>query len=105
MKKLLNTLYIINPDYYLSLENEAVKVTCEDELIGRYPLLNFESIITHGSQGMSSALMGKCMRDNIAVAFLSRSGRFQARVSGPTQGNVLLRKTQYRWSDDHDKSL
>jgi len=105
MRKLLNTLYIINPDYYLSLENEAVKITCEDKLVGRYPLLNFESIITHGSQGMSSALMGKCMRDNISVVFLSRSGRIQARVSGPTQGNVLLRKTQYRWSDDQDKSL
>lgn len=105
MRKLLNTLYVVNPDYYLTLENEAVLITSDNESIGRFPLLNFESIITHGSRGMSSALMSKCMHENISVTFLSRSGRFQARVTGPVQGNVLLRKTQYRWSDDENKSL
>ncbi len=105
MKKLLNTLYIMNPDYYLSLDNETIKVTCEDQVIGRFPLLNFEGIITHGYRGVSAPLMGECMRKNIAISFLSRSGRFLGRVSGPVQGNVLLRKEQYRRSDNLDQSL
>ena len=34
------------------------------------------------------------------MSFLSRSGRFLARVEGPVTGNVLLRRSQYRTTDD-----
>ena len=33
------------------------------------------------------------------MVFLDRNGRFQARVEGPVQGNVLLRRAQYRAAD------
>ena len=39
MKKLLNTLYITNPDYYLSLEGETVTVLSDKKKIGKIPLL------------------------------------------------------------------
>jgi len=32
----------------------------------------------------------------ITLTFLDRNGRFQARLEGPTTGNVLLRRAQYR---------
>lgn len=105
MKKLLNTLYVMNPDYCISLENEAVKVSCDDAVIGRFPLHNFESIITHGVRGISSALMEKCANENISICMMSRAGRFQARILGPVNGNVLLRKEQYRVSDSEDRSI
>ena len=38
------------------------------------------------------------------ITFLSRSGRFSARVVGQSRGNVVLRKTQYRVSDDLEAS-
>ena len=44
--------------------------------------------------------MGECASRGIAITFLSRSGRFSARVVGQSRGNVVLRKTQYRVSDD-----
>ena len=40
MKKLQNTLYITNPDAYLSLDGENVVVRTEDDLLGRVPLHN-----------------------------------------------------------------
>ena len=43
--------------------------------------------------------MGKCARAEIGLAFFSPSGRFQAKVSGESSGNVLLRKEQYRRSE------
>ena len=36
---------------------------------------------------------------------MSRSGRFLARVEGEVNGNVLLRRTQYRIADNEQKSL
>lgn len=100
MKKLLNTLFIVTPDNYLKLDGENVAITRNGEILGKIPLLNLEGIITTSYAGASSALMGACAKKNIAMSFLSPSGKFLCRISGSSQGNVLLRKQQYRISDD-----
>lgn len=105
MRKLLNTLYITSPDAYLSLDGENVVVLKQDMEIGRVPLHNIEAIITFGYTGASPALMGKCARYNIALTFMSSNGNFLARVVGESQGNVILRKKQYRTSDNVSESL
>ncbi|MGX7198601.1 type I-C CRISPR-associated endonuclease Cas1c [Enterococcus nangangensis] len=100
MKKILNTLFISNPDYYLRLDGETVLVTKDQETLGKVPLHNLEAIVTIGYNGMSPALMGKCANQNIAITFLQRNGKFSCRVVGPTQGNVFLRKKQYQVSEN-----
>ncbi len=105
MKKLLNTLYITTPDRYLSLDGENVVIRLEDSEIGRVPLHNLERIVTFGYTGASPALMGKCAKDGVELVFMSGSGRFLARVEGEVNGNVLLRRQQYRFADDAEKSL
>jgi CRISPR-associated protein Cas1 len=44
--------------------------------------------------------MGMCGKEDVTLAFLTENGRFLARVHGPVRGNVLLRKEQYRRSDN-----
>ena len=105
MKKLLNTVYINNPDRYLSLDGENVVISQDGSEIGRVPLHNIERIVTFGHAGASPALMGKCAKNGIELVFMSRSGHFLARVEGEIKGNVLLRRTQYRFADDKEKSL
>ena len=105
MKKLLNTLYVTTPDRYLSLDGENVVINSDGKEIGRLPLHNLERIITFGYSGASPALMGKCASNGIELVFMSRSGRFLARVEGEFNGNVLLRRQQYRIADDPKKSL
>jgi CRISPR-associated protein Cas1 len=100
MRKLLNTLYVTNPDSYLSLDGENIVVKCEEQTLGRVPLHNLESIVTFGYTGASPALMGACAKANISICFMKASGRFLASVVGETTGNVILRKTQYRLSDN-----
>lgn len=104
MRKLLNTLFITTPDIYLSLQGETVVVTHEDTQLGRFPLHNFEAICTFGYAGASPKLMHACADKNINLTFLSRSGKFLARVIGESKGNVILRKTQYRLSDSEIES-
>ncbi|MBB4822803.1 CRISPR-associated protein Cas1 [Sporosarcina luteola] len=104
MKKLLNTLYITLPDAYLGLKGENVAIIKDEVIIGRVPLHNLEAICTLGRQGASPALMSACVERDISITFLSTSGRFRARVIGPTKGNVTLRRSQYRLADDEAKS-
>ena len=105
MKKLLNTLYIINPDQYLSLDGENVVVKLGGETVGRAPLHNLDGIVTFGYTGASPRLMEACAEYNITLTFLSTSGKFLARVVGETKGNVVLRKSQYQKSEDELESL
>lgn len=105
MKKLLNSLYITTPDAYLSLDGETVVVKREDEFVGRVPLLNIDRIMTFGYSGVSPALMGKCVSLGIEIVFMSRNGKFLARVEGEENGNVLLRREQYRIADSDSRKI
>lgn len=104
MKKLLTTLYITLPDAYLALKGENISVIQDEKSVGRVPLHNLEAICTFGRQGASPALMAACIERDIAITFLTTNGRMRGRVIGPSNGNVTLRKTQYRISDNEQKS-
>lgn len=104
MKKLLNTLYITQSDAYLSLDGDNIVVLKKQEKLGRIPLHNLESIVSFGYTGASPALMGYCADRNISIVFMTTSGRFLARVTGKSRGNVILRKKQYRLSEDESMS-
>lgn len=104
MRKLLNTLFVTSEEAYLALETENVAVYIGEEKKAQYPLLVLESIISFSYKGASPALMGACARKGIQLTFLTPRGSFLARVCGREQGNVLLRKEQYRLSDNLEKS-
>ena len=105
MKKLLNTLFVTTPDTYLALDGENIIVKKDGETLKRYPLHNIEGVCTFGYTGVSPALMGFCAERNIALTFMTGNGRFLARVVGENKGNVVLRKEQYRISDDEKRSV
>jgi len=69
------------------------------------PLHNLEGIVTFGYTGASPALMRKCADLGIALSFCTEHGKFLASVYGETQGNVILRRTQYRAADDAKQSI
>lgn len=104
MKHLLNTLFINSEDAYASLDGENIVVKQGENVIGRFPLHILEGVYIFSYAGASPALMGKCARLGINLVFLSPGGRFLARVSGESRGNVLLRRTQYRMADNEEKS-
>ena len=105
MKKLLNTLYVTSPDGYLSLDCENVVVLDKDKELGRVPLHNLEAIVSFGYRGVSPALMGGCADRDISLCFMTPQGRFLARVTGNVRGKVILRKRQYKVSEEDETSL
>ena len=100
MKKLLNTLYITAQGTYLSKDGECVLVRGEDGASRRFPLHVLDGIVCFGNVLCSPFLLGHCAEQGLAVSFLTEHGRFLAMVRGPQQGNVRLRKAQYRQADD-----
>ena len=104
MQRFLNTLYITTQKSYLHKKGEAVEVVLNENTKKLIPLINLDSIVCFGNVSVSPFLLGACPEHNVTVSFLSETGKFLARVQGPVAGNVLLRKAQYRISDDKEKS-
>ena len=105
MRKLLNTLYIMTENCYLTLDGENIVIQDGEKALGRFPLHTLENIICFTYKGASPALMGACAERKIGMSFFSPRGAFLARVVGKEYGNVLLRKEQYRISDDNSRSV
>lgn len=100
MRRLRNTLYIFTEDAYLTLDGENVVAKCSGVEIGRVPLHMLESIFCFTYPGASPKLMGACSERGVALSFFDPKGRFLARSCGRHQGNILLRRAQYRLADD-----
>lgn len=95
MRKLLNSLYILDETAWLSLDGENIVCKCENKEKFRMPFSNIEDIYCFSYLGCSPALMGKCGELGINLNFISPSGEFLARVQGKTKGNIFLRKAQF----------
>lgn len=106
MKRHLNTLFVTREGVWLARDGETVCVQEHGNTLMRVPLHNLESIVTMGWDiAASPHLMAACAEKNIGLSFCSPHGRFLAASSGFTHGNVLLRREQYRISDDEARSM
>lgn len=104
MKKLLNTLFVTTQGSYLCHEGESVVVRVEQETKLRVPIHTLGGIVCFGQVTCSHPLMGLCGERGVGISYLSERGRFFARVHGPVSGNVLLRREQYRRSEQPEAS-
>ncbi len=105
MSLLQNTLYITTPEAYLRLEGETVCVMVGEEKRLQVPLHHLGSFVLFDHVMLSPALLGRCAQDGLSVVWLDRSGRFNARLEGPVNGNILLRQAQYRAADNGAQAL
>ena len=67
MRKMLNVLYVTNPEAYLFKDGENLVVRVGDEQAFRTPIHYLEGIITFGHMGASPALLG------LSLIHISRS--------------------------------
>ena len=95
---MLNTLFVTTEGAFLKKAGESILVSVKKEVKLRLPIHNLGGIGGFGRVLCTPGLLGLCARRNVAVSFVSPTGRFLAKVQGPTSGNVLLRREQYRRS-------
>ena len=104
MKKHLNTLYVRTQGAWISKDGETVAVSVQGDVKLRVPIHMLEGIVCFGNVLVSPFLLGHCAETGVTVSFLTEHGRFLSRVVGPVSGNVILRRTQYRWADDEERA-
>ncbi|GBD61591.1 type I-C CRISPR-associated endonuclease Cas1c [Tetragenococcus halophilus] len=105
MRKLLNTLYLTKEDYYLSRERDNIVIKQEGKTVKRFPYRIIENIICFSYLGASPSVVQLCNENNISLSFLTPNGQFCGRFVGMTNGNVLLRREQYRIADEATRSI
>jgi CRISPR-associated protein Cas1 len=104
MKHLLNVLYVVTEESYISKEGETVCVRVGGEDKVRVPVHTLESVVCFGHTTVSTPLIGFLGERGIGLTFLSSTGRFLGRVEGPVRGNVLLRRAQYAAAQDERRA-
>ncbi|WP_411140936.1 type I-C CRISPR-associated endonuclease Cas1c [Streptomyces sp. x-80] len=104
--ELLNTLYVQTQGTDLRLEHDTLRVHLPDTP-GRktLPLRRLDSIVLYGHINLSTELITRCAQDARPITWMSRSGRYLARLDGATRGNVLLRHAQHQMHDHPDIRL
>ncbi len=100
MRRQLNTLYVTTDGAWLRKDGANLVMDVEREERARVPVHMLESLVCIGRVAVSPQLLGYCAEQGISICYLTPQGRFLARVEGPVSGNVLLRRAQYRVSDD-----
>lgn len=99
MKQHLNTLYITTQESYLAKDGECIAVYQGNDLKGKIPVHTLDGLVMFGQVSCSPFLLGHCAEHKVTVSWLTETGRFMATMHGPTHGNVLLRREQYRKAD------
>lgn len=105
MKQILNTLYIQSQGSYLRLDHETLKVDVEGKTEFQIPLHHLGCIVAFGNVLFSPFLIHRCAEDGRGLVWMTQSGRFKARLQGPTTGNVLLRRAQHAALDCGSRTL
>ena len=95
MQKLLNTLYITEPDVSLRLKGEALTVVHRDGTKDHIPLHQLEQIVSFSYGSATLPLLTACARRGIGCVFLTQGGRLRFRVVGEDKGTAALRRAQY----------
>lgn len=100
MRRQLNTLYVTTEGAWLRKDGANIVMEVENETRARVPVHMLESLVCIGRVAVSPQLLGFCSEQGISICYMTPNGKFLARVEGPVSGNVLLRREQYRRSDD-----
>lgn len=102
MRRQLNILYVTTEGAWLKKDGANIVMEVEGKAVARLPVHMLEGLVCIGRVLVSPPLMGHCAEQGITISYLSPNGKFLARVEGPVSGNVLLRREQYRRSDEAD---
>ena len=100
MRRHLNTLYVTSDGAWINKDGENIVVSVDGNERGRVPMHGIGAIVAFGRVAISAPLMSAAAAVGITMTHMTEQGRFLARIEGPVSGNVLLRRTQYRWADD-----
>lgn len=100
MQQFMNTLYVTTPGAYVKREGESIEIHIDGEKKMEIPLIHLNGLVCFGNVLVSPGVIHRFGEENRSIVWHDQSGRFQGRLVGPTNGNVLLREAQHQFIND-----
>lgn len=105
MHQLLNTLYVQAQGAYVHMDHDTLKVEVDRVARLQVPLHHLSGLAVFGNVLLSPFLIHRFAADGRSIVWFDHNGRFEARLSGPVSGNVLLRRAQHEAMGETERHL
>ena len=101
----MSTLHITRDDSVLRKVDERLKVTFEKETVIDVPLIKVDQVIIWGRVTVTPSTVKSLLEHGIEIIYLSTYGKYIGRVQPEFSKNSILRKAQFRASEDKEKTI
>ena len=103
----MGTLYVLEPDVYLSKDGGVLKVKRKRETLLERPLAHVSDVVILGRATVSAGAVRACAEQGTAIHYLSRGGTYVAQIAPIENKNVPVRVRQYEahLAPEHKHSL
>lgn len=94
------TLYITTEDSVLRKVDERLKVTKDKQTLIDVPMLKISSVVLLGRVTVTAATVQALLEHGITLCYLTTWGRYLGHLQPPVNGNIILRRAQFRAADN-----
>ncbi len=101
----MDSLFIIEPGCYIRKDGNSLKIMRGKTVLDTVPASGLKQLTLAGSPSLSGPVLDFLIKNNIDTVFLTRTGRFRARLLLDEPGHVALRQQQYLRLADTDFKL
>ncbi len=91
----MSVVHLVRQGAQAHLAQGRLEVRAEGEVLLRVPLGQVRAVVVWGNVGLTTPLLTALAERGIAVTFMTRRGRFRARLEGRSTPHVALRRLQY----------
>ena len=97
----MSTLHITRDGSVLRKVDERLKVTFEKETIIDVPLIKIDQVVIWGRVTVTPSTVNSLLEHDVEIVYLSSYGKYIGRIQPEFSKNSILRKAQYRASEDN----
>ena len=101
----MGVLYVTQEDSLIKTELDRLIIVHEGKKLQDIPLVRIDAVVIMGRVGITSGAVRVLMENRIPVSYLSNTGRPLGRLDPVPNKNNLLRRLQYKLSDDSSGTL
>ncbi len=95
------TLYVTEPGARIEKEYKRILVMSKDEEpLFSAPLVHVSDVVIVGSVGVTTQAMLSLLEAGVSFSIVSRAGKLLGRLLPPSEGNIFLRRAQYKRAAD-----
>ncbi|BAZ29224.1 CRISPR-associated Cas1 family protein [Cylindrospermum sp. NIES-4074] len=92
----MGTVYILENDAFIGKTDERLTVKAEKKTILDIPLIKIDGIVVLGRATVSPFVLDELLKNDIALTFLTETGRYIGRFEPEMKKNLFVRKAQWQ---------